>query len=63
MKTFKFTLEEIKLIDTACQQMLETLDNSKERWVENDALRNRNEHDMKVLAIILEKLGRSFIGI
>lgn len=56
----QFTGAELALIDSACYQLLEALDLSKEKWEQNNSLKNANERDIKTLREIRNKIALSF---
>lgn len=52
----KLSREELRVIDVACYQLLEALDITKERWEENEELRQDNEKDIALLKNVRQKI-------
>lgn len=52
----RFSDDELRLIDIACFQLLEALDINKERWEENEVLKQDNERDIAILKNIKQKV-------
>lgn len=55
-KKTSFTKQELKLIDVACWQLIQTLDINRETWTGNKDLQARNQQDLKTLAEIRSKI-------